>query len=310
MSDTRFSAYFEKSIENFEKRTETTITALKKRTESTNKEVRDKAFYLLKKICTKEFLLINLGLLDIYRLLGSISCQLQRVEQFPWDIPKIQRKLLETLNEMEKLNLMNNYETGEMMDINMQTWPNLGEKIDFVLNGEYVSVQTSLALGRRKGRSGTDISPSSSLLTTVENRLTSLCKHLGNQLLKRITENSTPSLITTLGKCLDLEDILKNVEVNKVTDEMKQSLRHIAEKAKYNEEHIKKVLEQYNIFIERFQSLTEPGSEYDEIVKRFEHIIFQTHICSSQYEKSCNRKGKVLQPREPKVFKLLHLFLK
>ena len=49
LSDTRFSAYFEKSIENFEKRTETTITALKKRTESTNKEVRDKAFYLLKK---------------------------------------------------------------------------------------------------------------------------------------------------------------------------------------------------------------------------------------------------------------------
>merc|ERR1712179_407887 len=142
---------------------------LSRKTESTNKEVRDKAFYLLKKICTKKFLLIKLGLLDIYRLLGSISCQLQRVEQFPWDIPRIQRKLLETLNEMEKLNLINNYETGEMKDINMQTWPNLGEKIDFVLNGEYVSVQTSLALGRSKGRSDTDISPSSSLLTTVEN---------------------------------------------------------------------------------------------------------------------------------------------
>ena len=59
---------------------------------------------------------------------------------------------------------------------------------------------------------------------------------------------------------------------------MKQSSRHIAEKAKYNEEHIKKVLEQYNIFIERFQSLTEPGSEYDEIVKRFEHIFQTTHL--------------------------------
>ena len=32
-----------------------------------------------------------------------------------------------------------------------------------------------------------------------------------------------------------------------------------------------------------FQSLTEPGSEYDEIVKRFEHIVFQTHVCSSQW---------------------------
>ena len=69
LSDTRFSAYFEKSIENFEKRIETTITALKKRAESKNKEVKEKASNLLKKVCNKQFLLLNLGLLDIYRLL-------------------------------------------------------------------------------------------------------------------------------------------------------------------------------------------------------------------------------------------------
>ena len=60
LSDTRFSAYFEKSIENFEKRTETTITALKKRTESKNKEVRDKAFYLLKKSVPRSSFLLSL----------------------------------------------------------------------------------------------------------------------------------------------------------------------------------------------------------------------------------------------------------
>ena len=114
LSDTRFSAYFEKSIEFFEKRIETTITALKKRAESKNKEVREKASNLLKKVCTKQFLLLNLGLLDIYRLLGSISCQLQKVEQFPWDIPKTQTKLLETLKNMEKLKLTKNYETDTM----------------------------------------------------------------------------------------------------------------------------------------------------------------------------------------------------
>ena len=80
LSDTRFSAYFEKSIEHFEKRIETTITALKKRAESKNKEVREKASNLLKNVCTKQFLFLNLGLLDIYRLLGSSSCQLQNVE--------------------------------------------------------------------------------------------------------------------------------------------------------------------------------------------------------------------------------------
>ena len=94
MSDTRFAAYFEKSIENFEKRLETTIAALRKRIESKDKEVKDKASDLLKKICSKKFLILNLGLLDIYRLLGSLSCQLQTVQQFPWDIPKIRTIVL------------------------------------------------------------------------------------------------------------------------------------------------------------------------------------------------------------------------
>ena len=95
-----------------------------------------------------------------------------------------------------------------------------------------------------------------------------------------------------------------------MTDEMKKSVRNVAERAKYNEEQIEKILDQYITFVEKFQRLTVAGSEYDEIVKRFEHILFQTHICSSGCNKICTRKGKVLQPREPKVFKLLHLFLK
>ena len=71
MSDIRFSAYFEGSISNFEKRMETNIAAPRKRTESTDKKVSDKAAGLLRRICSKQFFLPNLGLLDIYRLLGS-----------------------------------------------------------------------------------------------------------------------------------------------------------------------------------------------------------------------------------------------
>ena len=87
-------------------------------------------------------------------------------------------------------------------------------------------------------------------------------------------------------------------------------MRNVAERAKYNEEQIEKILDQYITFVEKFQRLTVAGSEYDEIVNRFEHILFQTHICSSGCDKKCTKKGKVLQPRKPKVFKLLHLFLK
>ena len=93
-------------------------------------------------------------------------------------------------------------------------------------------------LRRRIGRSSAVISPSISIMTTVESPLTSLCKHLGKQLTNRLTENPTPSLITTLGKCFDLEEILVNLEDDKVTDEMKKNVRNVAERAKYNEEQI------------------------------------------------------------------------
>ena len=105
MSDTRFSAYFEGSISNFIKRIETTIAALKKRIESTDKKVKDKAASLMKKICSKQFFLLILGILDIYRLLGTTSSLLQTVQQFPWDIPKKQAALLTQLNKMKTLKL-------------------------------------------------------------------------------------------------------------------------------------------------------------------------------------------------------------
>ena len=103
LSDTRFSAYFELSISNFVKRIETTIAALQKRTESNDKAVRDKASGLLKKICNKQFFLLILGILDIYRHLWSKSSLLQTVQQFPWQVPKRQESLLKQLQKMETL---------------------------------------------------------------------------------------------------------------------------------------------------------------------------------------------------------------
>ena len=62
LSDTRFVAYFERSIANFEKRLDITIEALRKRTESNDKDVKTKAAHLLNSICNKEFLLTNLDI--------------------------------------------------------------------------------------------------------------------------------------------------------------------------------------------------------------------------------------------------------
>ena len=71
LSDTRFSAYFEHSLNIFEKRIETTIVALQKRVDSKDKDVKEKASWLLKRI----------ALIDLYRVLGSSSSNLQTVQQ-------------------------------------------------------------------------------------------------------------------------------------------------------------------------------------------------------------------------------------
>ena len=72
VDNTKLSAYFESAIRNFEKRTETTIAALRKREASKDKKVKETAAKLLKELCTKKFMILNLGLLDIYMLLGSV----------------------------------------------------------------------------------------------------------------------------------------------------------------------------------------------------------------------------------------------
>jgi hypothetical protein len=143
-SDTRFAAYFEGSIGNFEKRMETNIAALRKRTESTDSKVKEKASKLVKRICSKQFLLTNLGILDVYNLLGGISKELQTVEQFPWNIPKLQQKLLKQLEKMVNLSLSMSDVTEETEEIDQSVWENLGAKIDDILEDKYVSVQTSL----------------------------------------------------------------------------------------------------------------------------------------------------------------------
>ena len=68
---------------------ETNCVALRKRVEELDRKVSETASKLLKKIRSREFLLPNLGILDVYKVLGSASKQLQKVEQFPWNIPKL-----------------------------------------------------------------------------------------------------------------------------------------------------------------------------------------------------------------------------
>ena len=309
LSDTRFSAYFESALINFERRTETTVAALRKRVESSDKKVKETAARLLREMCSQKFLILNLGLLDVYGLLGSISSQLQTVQQFPWDITKKQTKLIETLQRMSKLKLTLDEQTGEFEEIDESLWPKLGQELDSVLEGRYVSVQTVLEVAPRRGRSASDISANQSLLQTVENRLTSLCTHLASVLQSRLEDTPTPSIIPIMSKCLDLEDIVSKEETADQKSEREKDIKALCKAGKVDNAKIEAVVKQYNSFKDKLINVVK-CDEKDEVVKRFETFLFETHSCSKDCQKGCSDKDKVILPRIPVMFKIVHLFFK
>ena len=68
--------------------------------ESRGKDQREHASNWLKKILTKTFIMVNLGLTDIYRLLGFYSCFLQPVEQFLLSVEGRLRELIQSLKHI------------------------------------------------------------------------------------------------------------------------------------------------------------------------------------------------------------------
>ena len=162
------------------------------------------------------------------------------------------------------------------------------------------------------------------MLKTVENRLTSLVRGLWQSLEVRLTNNPTPEIIKEMGRCLDLEDILKE-EGERERAEREKSLRRVMDKAKYEEREKDAIVQEYCVFKERINGLTNPAGDFEDIVGRFEHLLFKTHVCDEKCEKVlqtdggrgpgsrllvCQEEGKLLEPREPHVMKLLHLFYK
>ena len=85
LSDTRFVAYFGDCLSNNEKSLKISIMVLKEKSTdlSSKKEVRDKAGRILKQWKTQQWMMANLGLIDVFTVLGNTSKSLQKVEQFP-----------------------------------------------------------------------------------------------------------------------------------------------------------------------------------------------------------------------------------
>ena len=157
------------------------------------------------------------------------------------------------------------------------------------------------------------------MLLTVQNRLSSLAKAIAKGLedrLKNIKDHESAELISTMGQCLDIEKILEtgleDEVFNEIGDEKLQELLMIA---KYDDEDIRQIKQEFKEFKERLCTLHTATREESDLLRRYEHLIYNIHDCSQRYcqttqRKKCKESGNLLIPKIPKPIKFLHIFMK
>ena len=323
LSDTRFVAYFGDCLRNNEKSLKISIIVLDEKAadRATKKDTRDKAARILNHWKTQQWMILNLGLIDIFTLLGVFSKSLQKVEQFPWEIRKTQRQLINALRKMADMRLTD--EAGEVFEANFDKdlWVKLVADIENVLSGEYKGQDTQVFQVFRRGRTSDDIrKASNSLLVTVQNRLSSLCSAIAKSLEERLENEEThcsTKLIDKMGECLDISKMLDNSIEDVDGSETERSLKVLEELlvvAKYCDDGVKEVKEQYVMFRDRLHDLGLGGDDAHDLIKMHEHLLYMEHKCSDQCtaksKKTCNDSGKLIMPRVPVPVKFLQLFLK
>ena len=104
-SKTRFASHAESCFFNFEKNFGVTVPVLLERLDSGDTKVRDTAHRLLNSIKNITFCASLCGVVDIYAQLAKISCSVQQVEQFPFEMKSKLVQGIKDLNKMSKLSL-------------------------------------------------------------------------------------------------------------------------------------------------------------------------------------------------------------
>ena len=263
--------------------------------------------------------MINLGLIDIFRLMGKASKKLQKVEIFPWEILSIQESLISSLTDIAEVKMTD--QSGEEFDnqLDPKLWTALEKDVEKVLRGEYKGQDTAVFQVFRRGRSGDDIQLSSlSLLKTVQNRLSSLCRNIASKLEERLAvEKDHPSseLIRLMGNCLDVKEILdKGVTDARFNVVGKENLEIVMKKAGYDFNEQEAIIEQYEIFKKRLHELNQCNEVESELIRTNNHLLYRLHECSldckAKTSKTCPNKGRVIFPKQPVPMKFLHLFLR
>ena len=248
--------------------------------------------------------MVNLGLIDIYRLLGSHSCLLQTVEQFPWTVEQRLRELIQCLRDMSPISLKSAEEDDEVTDvsadIDAKRWPTLSQYVNSVLTEQYHGLSTGLAEERRRSRSAADVGSNGGLLT-VQNRLTSLYKILAERIENRTIKNEKypiPDIFQLMASCFELQDLFQR-KVDSVDYYGVLELKELLKQACSSQEITTNVLAQYEIFKLRLMALFD--DQENPLLRNVEHLCYETHQCSSEcnveHYKDCKQFQKVEEPR-------------
>ena len=122
-SKTRFAPYLASSYSNFEKNFDITILVLRERMESKDSKVRDTAKKILNNIQNVQSCSLLCGVIDVYSVLSEISCAVQKVEQFPFEM---RSKLASGISKLRKMTVCLNLEDSES-DTGLSELPTLAK---------------------------------------------------------------------------------------------------------------------------------------------------------------------------------------
>ena len=324
-SSTRFASHAEKAFKNAYRSFEAIIKALQERADSSNKKVRDTAKELLEKLLTTKFIGTLLGCIDIYRVIATASCNLQTVEQFPWEVIANLKSVIHKLEKMSltlkmvKSDSNENDEIKDHIEVDENEWPHLARHLKELQLGKFMNLSLTSSKEGRMTRTQSDIGNENSQVT-IQNRLTTFCKYQSHHIASRTINNEEhpfPAIISSMEGCFDIQKMISASEDEGFDIEFYgvHCLEKVMKEASYRIKEYEQVKNEYSVFKNRvFDLLFNKDSPNAHFLEQFKHIIYKTHTCSKKCNvhkhKKCPNYMKILEPRSIITMKVLHLLLK
>lgn len=263
----------------------------------------------MKRLQTQEFMLLSIGLIDIYQELGELRKMLQRVEQFPWDIPKAQESLVKSLKMRANIKLADEDGNFPQHELDEKLWPFLKTNMKSVIECDYKGLKTIIFNAVRRGRSSDD--RNSTALNgriSVQNKLSSFSRVLASKYhgrIKDISTHTTYTLIQLMSQCLDMDEIIeKGTDDKNFNIHGKMIIKKICEIAQYTPVEMDQIVLEYQKFKALFKNLHTNENHY---TKLFEFLLYKHHECKDQRcNDNCRFKDQLEIPKKPIPMKFLH----